>query len=109
MAVFRAGLILKKAEQERAFFRFPGGVTPVEIPQKRLTRSAGLDVLLGTPNGPERREIAFDARIVGQERLEHTENLEAVSPLEIAPGGEQGPKSDFPQSPPGLGVSHRNI
>src|ERR1039458_10592016 len=88
---FGTGLILEKAEQERAFSGSRGCFVPVQIPQQRLAGGVSSRVLLGAPNRPERRVVAFDGLAGGSERFEQGKDLQPAVPVEIAPVDVQRP------------------
>ena len=80
---FRSGFILEKAEKERALFGFRGVLGAVEVPKERLTGMAWLGLALGTPKRPERRIVALNALVVGEQRFEWGEDLQTFVAVEI--------------------------
>src|ERR1041385_3552443 len=89
---FRIGLILEKAEKERALFGRGRFLAAVKIPEERLAGATGLRILFGAPDGPDRRPIALDAFAVGQHRLNGCEDLKAGVAVEILAVREERPE-----------------
>lgn len=62
----------------------------VKVPEEGLAGGASGGVALVAPERPERGPTAFDRFVVGHERLEDGQDLEAGAAIELPTGGKQG-------------------
>ena len=83
---FRGGLRLEEAEEEGGIFCGWSGIVAVEIPKERLAGGAGFGVVLGAPDGPDRRIIALYLMRAGDEHFERRENLQAGAAVDCDRG-----------------------
>src|SRR5260370_1977393 len=89
-------LILIQPEERGAPSDLRRRLPPIKVPQQRLAARAGFGVLLRAPEGPERGPIPLDAFVVGHERLERGEDLQAPVSLQVPMISEQGQKIPAP-------------